>query len=298
MYDCERRPCERGRVAAGCLNCISDIATLAISNLKPSGGRRHEADRRTRCRHRRHECRLRIAGRTRQGQGGHHRRRRGHQVQLHAVEPLGRRGLAQAGRHSGRCTHASGEEGHRLRSRRCRTRRAGIEPGRAARRTHARLRLSGHRHRPAPGLRRSAGTRSVRAYAIDLHHRTCPDGLGRVRAVPERPWTDRDRRRTGRQLLRSGLRVRDDPRRRSAQAQAARPRADDLCDQRTLCGPHGPRRRRRFQGAARIRAAPAPHQVDHQREDHRSHCERGPGHEVDDRGQAAASTRCRSSTRW
>jgi sulfide:quinone oxidoreductase len=30
-------------------------------------------------------------------------------------------------------------------------------------------------HRAAPGLRRSAGSGPSAAYAIDLHHRTCPD---------------------------------------------------------------------------------------------------------------------------
>jgi hypothetical protein len=57
-------------------------------------------------------------------------------------------------------------------------------------------------------------------------------------------------------------------------------RADHLRHQRALHRPHGPRRRRRQQGADGIRAAPAPHQVDHERSGRRGH-----GHRIEgDRG--------------
>ncbi len=62
--------------------------------------------------------------------------------------------------------------------------------------------------------------------------------------------------------------------------------------------PHGPRRRGRQQGADGIDAAPAPHQVDHQREDHLGRGRHGARRRNTTRtGPCGRSTSCPSSTR-
>ncbi len=113
-----------------------------------------------------------------------------------------------------------------------------------------RLRLPGHRDRAGPGLRRDRRARPGRAHAVDLPCRPCRADAARVRGVVPRARADRDRRGAGRVLLRPGLRVRLYPRHRTAQAPAARSRADDLRHVGALYRPSRARWRRRHQGAA------------------------------------------------
>ena len=131
----------------------------------------------------------------------------------------------------------------------------------------ARLRLSDHRHRTRPRLRRDPGPRPERQHPVDLPYRSRREGEG----LPSTRWSrsrrpGRHRRRPGRLLLRAGLRIRLHPRHRPSPRQEARPGADDLRHARALYRAPRPRRRRRHQGPARKRAARAAHQMDHQRQ--------------------------------
>ena len=178
--------------------------------------------------------------------------------------------LAQAGGHPGGCGRAAARKGHRVHRGTGRSGAGRRKPGAPDGRPRAGLRLPGDHHRAATGLRRSAGPGPGGGFTQSI----CTDaaraaGLASLPEIPRAPGPDRDRRGAGRELLRPRLRVRDDRRCRPAQAQAARPGADDLRHQRAVHRPHGPGRRRRFQGADGIGAAPAPHQVDHQRQDQR-----------------------------
>ena len=105
-------------------------------------------------------------------------------------------------------------------------------------------------------------------HAVGLHARPCLAGLGAIPAVRAGTRSGRRRRGGRRELLRARLRDRDDSRHRPAPSKDPRPRADGLRNARALHRAHGPRRRRRQQGADGVRNAPAAHHLDHQREDH------------------------------
>ena len=107
------------------------------------------------------------------------------------------------------------------------------------------------------GLGPEANTQSV------CHDRPRAQGEDRGRRAGRQSRPGGHRRGAGRLLLRPGLRVRLHPRQGAARRQGARPGADDLRHLGALHRPSRPRRRRRHQGPARERAAPAPHQVDH-----------------------------------
>ena len=103
-------------------------------------------------------------------------------------------------------------------------------------------------------------------HPVGLPGRPRAEGQGRRRRAGREPGPGDHRRGAGRVLLRPGLRIRLHPRQGAARRQGARPGADDLRHLRALYRPSRPRRRRRHQGPARERDAPAPHQVDHQRQ--------------------------------
>ena len=135
--------------------------------------------------------------------------------------------------------------------------------------SRARLRLPRDRTGPklafeeVPGLGPNGHTQSVCTQAHALAAWDATRSSCRIRA---RSWSAR---RQGASCFGPAYEIRDDPRRGPAQAQDARPRADDLRHQRALHRSHGPRRRRRQQGTDGVGAAPAAHQLDHQREGHR-----------------------------
>ena len=158
-----------------------------------------------------------------------------------------------------------------------RTGPCGGEPGGTDRRGERGLRLPGDRHRPRSGVRRDPRLRAGGPHRLDLPDRPRRAGAHRVRGVLRRSRPDRGGRGAGRLLLRAGVRIRLYPRYRTAQAQAARPGADDLRDRRTLYRPSRPRRRRRHQVADGKRVPQPPHQMDHQRAGDRGGGRQGPG---------------------
>ncbi len=173
--------------------------------------------------------------------------------------PQTRVDLARAAGRQGRALGAEDGRGDR---------RAGLD-SQAGRRKFDRLRLPGHHDRAEAGLRGDPGSWTAGPHSVGVHARARARWLGSLPEVRRGPGPDRGRCRAGSELLRPRLRDRDDPRHRPAPAQDSRPRADDLRDRGALHRPHGPRRRRRQQGADGIGAAAAPRPVDHQREDHR-----------------------------
>ncbi len=120
-----------------------------------------------------------------------------------------------------------------------RDRRTGLDAD-ARGRGQARLRLPRHHDRPEAGIRGSAGSRSLGIHAVRLHAWARAAGLGEIPAVRAGAGPDRDRSGAGRELLRPGVRIGDDPRHRPAPPQDPRPRADDLRHRRTVHRPHGP----------------------------------------------------------
>ena len=227
-----------------------------------------------RSRYQRHERRLRTAGNA-GPRPPHHRDRRRRPLQLHALESLAGGGLARKPPTSP-CRRPS--TWPRRTSTSCRARSPKSDAEEKIVVTQAEQRI-GYDYllictgpklafEEVPGLGPAA-----RPHAVGLHDPACGKRMGRLPGIPQEAGPDRGRRGARRQLLRPRLRIRDDPRRRPAQAQASRQGADDLRHQRAVYRPHGPGRRRRFQGTDGIRDAPAPHQVDHQCQGRR--CPRG-----------------------
>ena len=200
------------------------------------------------------------------GQGapglGRHQRR---QLLLRAVEPLGGGRLARPQGGRGRARAGARVARHRASPAGSEAPRPGGAPHRAERRRIGRLRLSRDRHRPRARLRRDRGAGARGKHPVGLPDRSRAQSQDRGRRPGRQPGPGGDRRGAGRLLLRPGLRVRLHPRQGAARRQGPRPGADDLRHLRALHRPSRPRRRRRHQGPARERAAPAPHQVDLQR---------------------------------
>ena len=194
------------------------------------------------------------------------------ELRVHAFQSLGCGRLAHARADAGGAAPAARIEGYPVAGRRGRDHRCAAQRARRC----AAARSSPYDHLviatgpklafdEVPGLGPNGFTQSIctQAHAVA--------GLGAIPAVPAEPRSDRGRGGGRRKLLWSGVRVRDDPRCRPAQAQDSRPGTDDVRDQRAVHRTHGIGRCRRQQGAHGDRAAAAPHQVDHQCQDHGGH---------------------------
>lgn len=255
--------------ATGVLLCLSTAPASPLdifmfhdlSSWQGRGGI-NGACRRSRGRSGRLDHGLRVASAAPQRGPDHCRDPRSH-LSFRALQPVGGGGLADAQPYQRRSGADDAAARDRLSDGARHAPRAGREPGGARRRHCARLRLPRGGDRPRACLRRDRGLRTRGPHPVHLPCRPCRGRPCGLRAVLRKPRPHRGGGGAGRELLRARLRIRLHPRCGPAPTQDPRPGAHDLRHLRTLYRPSWPRRGGRHQGAARIRAAQPPYQMDH-----------------------------------
>ena len=114
----------------------------------------------------------------------------GPRLSFRPIQPVGRGRLARARRHRGRSAADHEAQGHRLLTQGAKRVHPAGEPDRTRRRQLARLRLSRHRHRPGPRLRRNRGLGPERLHPVHLPRRSRRARQGRAssssRPIPGR----------------------------------------------------------------------------------------------------------------